>query len=386
MNQNELNELKRCFKPGNPWLSLGSVLTAYVKITGIEKETAFVKVRPFEDFSPEEQDIHLKMLKKVLSSKLGKNGRIYKFTDDEKGKEAQKQFYALRQSRLSEQEQIDWFLEHIKEHAGYEESFYCTLMFCDFLVPAKDKNREVLAEADRGRVPFIVCAFNPVTLTSIGLVFDPASGEVIRKHNEEMQVKDKVLDGFMYPAITDGAGDISRILYYSSKPKDPNGTMCEDLFSAQFELSMNEEADAFHNIVETIYDGELGFQTVGRLQETLHDMLENKEDEEEEIRLDGADLRDLMENAGTSEKALAKLDSAVLVNLNDQSIYAANAMNTNKIDINAGGIKISAPFGEKDRIKSEKRDGRFCLTVELNGQLTYNGFEVIPAEKKDGES
>ncbi|MCF0260884.1 MAG: DUF4317 family protein, partial [Erysipelotrichaceae bacterium] len=193
MNQNELNELKRCFKPASPWLSLGSVLTAYVKITGIEKETAFVKVRPFEDFSVEEQEIHLKMLKKVLSCRLGKNGRIYKFTDDEKGKEAQKQFYALRQSRLSEQEQIDWFLEHIKENAGYQESFYCTLMFCDFLVPAKDKNREVIADENRGRVPFIVAAFNQVTLTSIGLVFDPESGEVIRKNNVELQVSEEKL-------------------------------------------------------------------------------------------------------------------------------------------------------------------------------------------------
>ena len=385
MNQNELNELKRCFKPENPWLSMGNVLTAYVKITGIEKEAVFVKVRPFEDFSPEEQEIHLKMLKKVLSSKLGKNGRIYKFTNDEKGKETEKSFYALRQSRLNEQEMIDWFLEQIKEHAGYEESFYCTLMFGDFLVPAKDKNQEINTDSERGRVPFLVGAFNQVTLTSLGLVFDPQTEEIVRKNNVEMQVKDKVLDGFMYPVITDGAGDISRVLYYSSKPKDPNGVMCEDLFSAQFELSMNEEEDAFHNVVESIYDGEIGFQTISRLQETLHDLLENKDEEEEEIQLDANGIRDLLENAGTSERALGKLDSAMAVNLDDQSIYAANAMNADKIDINAGGIKISAPFSEKDRIKSEKRDGRFCLTVELNGQLTYNGFAVNPTERKAPE-
>ncbi|WP_289220172.1 DUF4317 family protein [Ileibacterium valens] len=377
MNNEELKEIRRQYKKKNKNFNIYRVAYSYVIPAIPETQIPSFEIKDWEDFREAEQEIFLSMFKKALSGKIGKNLMEYEF-EREAGQENgyQKKLYTLNKSLLKDEELVTKLRDEIIANDGFNQKHLITIASCEYLVPVLDKNGEVIPDSAPMPFQFLLGCINEVDLTDIGLFYNPDTANMEKKIDEDMHVIPKVLDGFMFPVFADRGADISRLLYFTAKPKEPNDGLIEVLCGREAELPYDREQQNFAGLISDLAQDELSLQLIQNLQENVREMISENPDSEA-FSLSKNEMENLLSNSGISEQKMDRFSAVYDNQVGEEELKAVNMIDTSKLAVKMNGITVNVKGDVSDKVKTQVVDGKRYLMIEVDEGLIVNGIDMI---------
>ncbi len=377
MNNEELKEIRRQYKKKNKNFNIYRVAYSYVIPAIPETQIPSFEIKDWEDFREAEQEIFLSIFKKALSGKIGKNLMEYEF-EREAGQENgyQKKLYTLNKSLLKDEELVTKLRDEIIANDGFNLKHLITIASCEYLVPVLDKNGEVIPDSAPMPFQFLLGCINEVDLTDIGLFYNPDTANMEKKIDEDMHVLPKVLDGFMFPVFADRGADISRLLYFTAKPKEPNDGLIEVLCGREAELPYDREQQNFAGLISDLAQDELSLQLIQNLQENVREMISENPDSEA-FSLSKNEMENLLSNSGISEQKMDRFSAVYDNQVGKEELKAVNMIDTSKLAVKMNGITVNVKGDVSDKVKTQVVDGKRYLMIEVDEGLIVNGIDMI---------
>lgn len=377
MNNEELKEIRKQFKKKNKSFTIYRVAYTYVIPAIPETQIPSFEIKEWDDFREAEQEIFLKIFKKALSGSIGKNLMEYPFErNPDEENPFQKKLYTLNASALKDQALVEQFRDEIIKSDGLNGKHMITLAYCEYQVPQLDKNGEVIPDSTPSPFPFLLCAINEVDLTDIGLFYNKESGAMEKKVDEDMHVLPKVIDGFMFPVFADRGADISRLLYYTAKPKEPNDGLIEMLSGREAELPYDREQASFAGLLSDIAQEQLSLNLVQSLQDNIRDIVYDTRDDQS-YSLSKPEMERLLVESGIPEEKMERFSAVYDNQIGEEELKPVNMIDTSRLSIKMPSIQVTVKDEASDKVKTQVVDGKRYLMIEVDEGLVVNGIDMI---------
>ena len=263
MNKRDILELRRRLKKDA--CTISRVAGCYVDIN----KNKIVKLNEtFLNLPDEEFYKYLELAKKTLSGTIGNNILELEFTGDEESGGKQQFFMGLRASELKNEDLLDRFYDCIIE--GYQsDSNYLILLFHDsYDIISRTSDNLKLDESEEV-YDYLLCSICPVELSKAGLSYRQNDNRI------GARVRDWVVGapsmGFLFPAFTEGSGDIHKVDYFLKDAKDSNTDFIEEVIGCGPKRTATEQRKTFTAIIKQAYkdDTEKGQEVLMDIQESF---------------------------------------------------------------------------------------------------------------------
>ena len=382
MNQKELNELRRRWKPDK-----NAISRIYGCFVNGNKEIVTDLDESLGMMTQEEAEKYLSLLKKALSGALGKNLIDIVFsTRQVMTGEEHRMLMELRTSGAKDARVRQAFYQKVIQSLDMGESNYLLLLASDsYDVP--HRNRDALrAEGSDEVFSYILCAVCPVKTGKTELGYFSGDNEF---HCAASQTVAAPELGFLFPAFDDRAANIYNALYYSRGLVDIHEEFITGVFQTEkVPMSSGAQKLAFSDVLCESLGSDCSLDLVrsvhGEIRERLLLHKESKAPEMPEIYVE--DVDDILKNNGISDEKVSAFHEACSRQLGQQpALNPVNLMETNKFEMTTPQVKITVDPDYTDLIRTEVIDGRTCLVIPVDESVVVNGIDVSTGGAHDGE-
>ena len=203
MNQKELNELRRRFKPDRTAIS--KVYGCYVSSS--RQIISYVDA-PLGLLSQEEQEMYLNLLKKTLSGALGRNLIDIVFsTAQVADSDEHRLLQTLRQTELQDANARESLYRRIIDAIDMGESSYLILLAADtYDVPHRSRDDQEVPDASETVFRYFVCAICPVKDPTLALQYSDRDKEF--RGSSTGHIAQPPALGFLFPGSDYRAANI----------------------------------------------------------------------------------------------------------------------------------------------------------------------------------
>lgn len=318
------------------------------------------------------------LLKKVLSGTAGKQLFALPFPlQEEEDGGTQSFLLELRNSRLTDDTLLEEFYSRVRNAYSHGGNYLILLAHHVYDIPGRSSDGSIMEDASDLVFEYLVCAICPVSLSKPGLSFHSEHARFENASREWMAGAPDA--GFTFPAFTDRNTDIHTLWYFQKKADTLQEAFLQDVFGVAVPTPAPAQKEAFCQLAEQAFGDTFSYVDVLGLQESLTEL--SREDESRP--LGKWDLKVLFrENGIPEEQFLAAYEAAVP---DEAPLLIQNTIGTNKIAIQSQGIKIQAKPEQGHLLSVKKVDGRNCLVIVLEGELSVNGI-ALPLIRRPGNS
>ncbi len=384
MNQKELGELRRRFRPEKSAVS--RVYGCYVN--GGSREIISYLDESLGNMPLEEAEKYLSLLKKTLSGSLGKNLIDVVFsTAQVMDSDEHRLLSALRESALKDGEIRETFYRAVIDSLDMGDSNYLLLLAHDaYDVPHRGKDGETQADASDQVFSYIVCSVCPVKNCKMELGYFPGENEF---HScAAGQIVSAPELGFLFPAFDDRAANIYNALFYSRKADQLHQEFIDAIFRTEPPMSAAEQREAFQSALtgalEDAYSLEVAQAVHGRLLERIE---QHKEDKEAEpLALSTGEIGGILRDCGVPEERTAAFQEQCSQAFGGAALNPENLIDSKRFDIKTEQVTISIDPEYSYLVETRIIDGRKCLVIPAGDGVEVNGLAVgLEAEKEPSE-
>ena len=372
MNKKEIAEIKKNFSDDCGFFTVNRVVTAFVDA---EKNIKCKTNQLYNTIEQDESELIMINLKKVLSGTIGKNLLEYQFPKDaylEGG--AQPFFYEVLQSRFTDDEVIDKFLNNIVEKMEYVSTYTIFSAHCTYSVLKKNKNDDFEEEADHD-YNFIITAICPVNLRIDGLIYNEENNAIAKKESSD-RIVELPSDGFLFPLFSDRTADVNGVLYYTKNAKKPNTSIVDELLGCEFVMSGESEKETFQAILNNVVGDELDYDVITTVNEKIQEIVDQNSHETEIPTIDNHKLSSILWEAGVSQDKLENLPKVYENEMGDKPLTAVNLVEKKTV-VSVPSITINIGKDAVDKVKTQVIDGRKCLVIALDDpEIKINGIDT----------
>ncbi len=376
MNKKEISEIKKQFTPDN--CAITRICGCYVdgeKTKKTELTDAFLSLPEEERFK------YFEIFRKTLSGTIGKNLLNMDFpTDSEMPGGGQHFLLKLRTSHLEDPNLLEEFYDKIIETYDYGENYLILLIHALYDIPGKSSDNLEMFDASDEVYDFILCSICPVKLSKAGLSYDTAEN-CFRNRTRDwlVEMPDR---GFLFPAFHDRGTDIHSFLYYSKNGEDLHESFVETLSGCTMPMTAGDQKETFHMLIEETLGETCDYTLVKNIHEQLTAMIEEKKDDPEPLALDKYQVRTLLEASGADSEKMEAFDYNFDETAGSKaSLLVSNVANTRKFEIKTPVITIQVDPDCADLVETKIVDGRRCLVIGIDDNVTVNGISVTATEK-----
>lgn len=408
MNKKEVLELKRRLKKEE---------CTFTRMSGCyvdgQKNIVLKIGETFLNLKDEEFYKYLEIAKKTLSGTIDNNLLTLEFPLSEENAGGKQQFLmGLRDSKLKNEDLLERFYQLVIENYHYVGNYLILLFHDVYDVITKTTDNAKLDESEEV-YEYLLCAICPVELSKPGLGY----------HEDEHRIGARIRDwvvsapvnGFLFPTFTERSCDIHSIMYYTKNAKEPRPEFMESGLGCTSKRTALEQKEVFQNILKkAIGEEEKSEPVIMKIQETLHNKIQEEETDQEEnhepILLTCDTIQDLMEESGIPIEITSRIEQSyskefgdtppVAEYLIDHKVLAASAQKRREYELNEQVQMLTEQLKEKDtvnelsssydvvltvaprkvdQIKSQVIDGKKCLVIpmEEDEHATVNGITSI---------
>ena len=371
MNKKEINEIKRQFTEAN--CTLNRIRCCYVDY---EKQKKTELNEMFLSLPQEEAFKYFDLFQKSLSGSIGKNLLTMEFPLEQEQEGGSQAFLLkLRESRLEDDDLVDAFFDKVIENYEYEENYYIILVHGAYDIPGRSLDGLEMFDASSEIYEHLLFCICPVKQTKAGLFYNAAANAFEDRAGDWFV--DKPAIAFLFPLFQERSTDIHGLLYYAAKPETLHAGFAQEVLGCMTPLSPAVQKDAFNALVEETLGDECSYDTVVAIQGKLHEMLEAQKEEPDPVVLGKSEVRRLMEESGVSNERLETFDEQFDLNAGeDTSLMAANITNPRKTEVKMPDITIQVTPEKMPLIETTVIEGRTCLIIPLDADVTVNGIHV----------
>ena len=379
MNQNELKEIRRRFRPDKD--NISRIYGCYVNaakeiVTRIDMSLGLM--------DQEETEMYYKILKKTLSGTLGRNLIDIEFsTAQVESGDEHRLLQALRTSHLSDESMRELMYERIIETLDFGDESYVILMASDsYDVPYKGGDDEVFDEGSSEVFDYFICCVCPVKDAKAALRYE--SEERAFREASTGHVLGAPEIGFMFPAFDDRCANIYNLLYYSRNVSEIHDEFIKGIFNIEdVPMSAGAQKDAFSGSLSTALGTDCSLELVQAAFEDIREKLafhkESKEPELPEIYIE--DVDDILRKSGVPDDKINSFNEECQRQLGSSDTFnPSNLIETKKFEMVTPEVKITVDPEYAYRIKTKVIDGEKYILIPADGSVEVNGIEVSVEE------
>ena len=374
MNQKEISELKRRFRPDKN--AIGRIYGCYV--SGSREVISYID-EPLDLMPLEEAEKYLGLLKKTFSGTLGKNLIDIVFsTQQVADSDEHRLLMALRDSGLKDGEVRQEFYQKVIGSLDMGEGSYLILLAHDaYDVPHRGGDDEMQAEASDEVFSYIVCCVCPVKDGKLELGYCAGENEF---HNcAPSQIVSPPELGFLFPAFDDRAANIYNALTYARKPDELHQEFLDAVFHTEPPMSPGEQREAFQTALHEAMEGACGLEIVQAVHERLTAKIEEHRESKdpEPLAVTAKDVAVILRDSGASEEQAAAFVGKCGERFGEDAVLSpANLIESKRFEVKAADVTISVPPDQSYLVESRTIDGKKYLLIPAGEGLEVNGMPV----------
>ena len=375
MNQNELKEIRRRFRPDQD--NISRIYGCYVNaakeiVTRIDMSLGLME--------QEETQMYYKILKKALSGTLGRNLIDIEFsTAQVESSDEHRLLQALRTSHLSDESMRELMYERIIETLDFGDESYVILMASDsYDVPYRGGDGEVFDEGSSEVFDYFICCVCPVKDAKAALRYE--SEERAFRGASTGHVLGAPEIGFMFPSFDDRCANIYNLLYYSRNVSEIHDEFIKGIFNTEsIPLSAVAQKEAFGDSLSFSLGDNCSLEVVQAVHEDIRDKLalhkESKEPELPEIYIE--DVDDILRKSGVPDEKINFFNEECQKQLGGSDTFnPGNLIETKKFEMVTPEVKITVDPEYAYRIKTGIIDGEKYILIPADGDVAVNGIQV----------
>lgn len=374
MNQKEVNELRRRFRPEKNAIS--RIYGCYVN--GNREIVSYLDTSL--GLMPEEEvELYLARLKKALTGSLGKNLIDIVFsTQQVMDSDEHRLLSDLRNSQLQNSDAREAFYQTVIQQLELGENGYLILLASDtYDVPRRGRDGEHRLDESENMFTYMICAVCPVKDAGYALRYFHDDNEF---HGSAIgQMVDNTYLGFLFPAFDDRAANIYNALYYARKPGDLHQEFIDAVFNTGTLMSADEQREAFHDVLEESLAEECGYDILQTVHEQLLERMEEHQEEQnpEPLTLTPREMCDILENGGVSAERLEAFERSCGERFGENAVLSpANLIDSKRFEIITPEARVSVNPSCSYVVEYRVIDGRKYLLIPAEHDVTVNGMPV----------
>ena len=373
MNQKELSELRRRFRPEKSAIS--HIYGCYV--TGSREIISYLD-EPMGMMPQEEAEKYLGLLKKALSGTLGRNLVDIVFSTQQVMDSDEHRFLmGLRDSQLKDGALRQSFYDKVIASLDMDGSNYLILLAHDaYDVPYKGRDGELQDDASDTVFSYIICCVCPVKDGKLELGFFSGENEFHSCAANQIVAPPEL--GFLFPAFDDRAANIYNALLYSKKADQLHQEFINAVFRTEPPLSAAEQREAFEGALTGALEDACSIEVVQAVHERLRDQIvQHKETKDPEpLALTAGDIGNILRDCSVPEERVSaflercgeRLGANVVLN-------PVNLIESGKFEVETADAKLSLDPEHSYLLEMRVIDGRQYLLFPADS-VTVNGLPV----------
>lgn len=374
MNQKEIGELKRRFRPDKN--AIGRIYGCYV---GGDKQVISYIDESLTTMPLEEVEKYLSLLKKTFSGALGKNLLDIVFsTQQVADSDEHRLLMALRDSGLKDGEVRQEFYQKIIGSLDMGDSSYLILLAHDtYDVPYRGRDDEDQADASDTVFSYIVCCVCPVKDGKLELGYCPGENEF---HNcAPSQVVSPPELGFLFPAFDDRAANIYNALAYARKPDELHQEFLDAIFHTEPPMSPAEQREAFQTALSEGLEGACSLEVVQAIHERLTAQIEEHRESKdpEPLNVTAREIGSILQDCGADDAQVAAFCEKCGERFGaDAVLDPANLIESKRFEVKAAEVTINLPPEQSYLVETRTIDGKRYILIPAGEGLEVNGLSV----------
>ena len=373
MNQKELSELRRRFRPEKSAIS--HIYGCYVN--GSREIISYLD-EPMGMMPQEEAEKYLGLLKKALSGTLGRNLVDIVFSTQQVMDSDEHRFLmGLRDSQLKDGALRQSFYDKVIASLDMDGSNYLILLAHDaYDVPYKGRDGELQDDASDTVFSYIICCVCPVKDGKLELGFFSGENEFHSCAANQIVAPPEL--GFLFPAFDDRAANIYNALLYSKKADQLHQEFINAVFRTEPPLSAAEQREAFEGALTGALEDACSIEVVQAVHERLRDQIvQHKETKDPEpLALTAGDIGNILRDCSVPEERVSaflercgeRLGANVVLN-------PVNLIESGKCEVETADAKLSLDPEHSYLLEMRVIDGRQYLLFPADS-VTVNGLPV----------
>ena len=373
MNQKELSELRRRFRPEKSAIS--HIYGCYVN--GSREIISYLD-EPMGMMPQEEAEKYLGLLRKALSGTLGRNLVDIVFSTQQVMDSDEHRFLmGLRDSQLKDGALRQSFYDKVIASLDMDGSNYLILLAHDaYDVPYKGRDGELQDDASDTVFSYIICYVCPVKDGKLELGFFSGENEFHSCAANQIVAPPEL--GFLFPAFDDRAANIYNALLYSKKADQLHQEFINAVFRTEPPLSAAEQREAFEGALTGALEDACSIEVVQAVYERLRDQIvQHKETKDPEpLALTAGDIGNILRDCSVPEERVSaflercgeRLGANVVLN-------PVNLIESGKFEVETADAKLSLDPEHSYLLEMRVIDGRQYLLFPADS-VTVNGLPV----------
>ena len=373
MNQKELSELKRRFRPDK-----SAIHRIYGCFVNGNQEIVSYLDESMGRMPEEESAQYLGFLKKTLSGTLGKQLIDIVFSTQQvaDGQE-HKLLSALRDSQLKDAQARETFYHKIIDALELDGNYLILLAHDAYDVPRRGKDDRLQEDSDTV-FSYLVCCVCPVKDSKVELGYFPGENEF---HSRAGQVVAPPELGFLFPAFDGRAANLYNALFYSKKADQIHQEFIDAVFHTEPPMSAAEQKEAFQSALREGLGDACTVEVVQAIHERLLDrMAQHKESRDPEpLEVTAQDVAAILRDCGVGEEPIAAFQEECRELLGEGVLNPANLIDPRRFEIKTEAAAVTVDPERSYLVELREIDGRKYLLVPADAGVEINGFALSSA-------
>lgn len=382
MNQKELNEIRRRFKPDRS--AINKIYGCYVNsnkeiISYIDASMALM--------SQEEQEMYLGLVKKALSGALGRNLLNVEFsTAQVADSDEHRLLQTIRQTDARDQNSRETLYRRIIDAMDMGETNYLILLAADtYDVPYKGRDDETFSEGSDTVYKYFVCSVCPVKAPTLELKYSSEDSGFHSASTGHIALTPEL--GFLFPAFDDRAANIYNALFYSKNAAEIHQEVIDALFHVDPPMSAEEQKNAFGSALADALDKDCSYDVVQSVHEQIRARIEDHKESKdpEPLEMTAGDVGGILANSGVNDEQIAAFQRECDEQYGENAaLNPNNIIESKKFEITTPEVKISIAPENSYMIEARVINGRKYLLIPADDGVEVNGIGVnIPGLAKE---
>ena len=381
MNQKELGELRRRFRPEK--CAVSRIYGCYVNTA---REVVSYLDESLGRMPQDEAEKYLSLLKKSLSGTLGRNLIDIVFsTEQVMDSEEHRLLSALRESGLRDGEIRQAFYQKVIETLDMGESNYLILLAHDaYDVPSRGGDDQ---PGDSETVfQYILCCVCPVKDGKPELGYLPGENEF---HScTAGQIVSAPELGFLFPAFDNRAANIYNALFYSRSADELHHEFIDAVFRTEPPMSAAEQKEAFESALSGGLEDACSMAVVQAVHEQLRERIEEHRESKdpEPLALTAGEVGGILRSSGVPEDRVASFQEQCGERFGESAaLNPANLIDSKRYEIKTSEATVSVDPAYSYLVETRVIDGRKYILIPVGEGVEVNGLSVGVAPPADSE-
>ena len=381
MNQRELGELRRRFRPERSAIS-----RAYGCYVNSSREIIAYIDQSLGMTTQEETEKYLGLLKKALSGTLGRNLIDIVFsTQQVADSEEHRLLSVLRTSELKDAEARDAFYQQVTGSLDMGENNYLILLAADaYDVPHRGKDGEVDRDAGEEVFRYFVCSICPVKDGTPELGYFHGENEF--HISLEKQIVGQPELGFLFPAFDNRSANIYNALFYSRKEGELHQEFIDAVFHTDLPMSAAEQREAFEAALSKSLGSACSLEIVQAIHGQLAAMIEEHREtkDPEPLTVSPCEVSKIILDCGASEEQAEAFQAACGERFGAGAVLnPTNLIDARKVELKTEKVSLSIDPEYSHLVEAKVIDGQKVLIVPVEDHLEFNGVAVNVNKDKE---